>query len=221
MKKLLAIIALTGLALSGVHASQLVYWDFGGSGKIAAPNYSYQVGYASHFQVHDELFDSHDGFMLSRTDPSNPHSPVFTFSLTAAEDITLGRLDDYVIVGDHTASITLFWEYIIFDTNTLEFVTGLTQIGNPIEMQKDPNHATRLMHDEALYLGDISLAAGHSIQFRLSAKFGEMAAGYENITLGFVRDSGMSLYAIPEPSTWVLFGAGTAIVVIMRRRRKE
>ncbi len=62
--------------------------------------------------------------------------------------------------------------------------------------------------------GPISIFDGDSIGFRVHSSDGLLGAGTLTISNFFIYDT-------PEPSTWALFGLGTAALVALRRRAKQ
>jgi len=219
MKKLIAITSLAALMLAGVQASQYVYWDFGSAAdndsSVMATVKNPSVGHASDFVVQKD-FDENPAFLLARPTPipaAGVSNVYFTFSLTADEDIYLTKLDDYALKFDHAQSVTLTWDYYIADAlgpSALKTLTTVTL--NP-------------MGEDEFYSAPINLGfdllEGQTIYFRLSAAFGPSDGSNPayGATLGFSKDSGLAVHAIPEPSTWLLLGVGAVAVAFLRRRK--
>ncbi len=92
----------------------------------------------------------------------------------------------------------------LFNANSLQVFFGGNRV--PLEYIAGPS---LLRHD---WRADFGALAGQSGELRITA-FHDPAAG------SFTRLDNLQFVAIPEPRVWVLFLAGTALLLATRRRR--
>ena len=237
MKKITAIISLAVLAFAAAHAAVLVEWDFNGqmefgkeglmatggnvSGELSRNGVVDTVGFSAN--------NAWGGNFLHSSGPDKETAiekgQYFTFTLEAAEGFTMSltAINDYTLRWSTTGPQYFQWQYSIDGT-------FFDDIGGPIHLHDGTGSRSAAKQSGISLVGLDGLDDTGFVVFRLVAwGGGELSSGASgNLYFDGRIGSNPHTFAIqgtttpiPEPSsTWLLFGAGVAVVVVFRRRNK-
>jgi len=230
MKKFLSVIGVAVFTLAGASAEPLITWNFNGQSDYGTSPYNATgtgvagvlsrgagVGSSSSGSIAANAWGG-TSFTASSYASAVLAEEYFTFTLTAApgNTMSIAGIDAYALRWSSTAPQSAQWEFSLNGDTFTPIGSAFTIHGGGSASQAAQG---------AIDLTSYDLVDIDSITFRL------VVWGATN-TLGNLyfdgrtgsRPSAFTIQGtsapIPEPSTWLLLGAGVAIVVIFCRRKK-